>query len=378
MLPFEPCAGCSLVNIMSKVVNIALLGRGNVGKQWLALFPQIKSSLARLAQVKLVLIANSTKSLYQEEGCSLQDIEQFEQRAKPTEFGDLIDNLSQQHGSQLLVLDLTASAKVANAYFTFAEIGWNIISANKLPLTFSRERQSYLNHLLKHNNCFWGINATVGAALPVQSSLSELLQSGDRLYELSGVFSGSLSYLLGKYDGSSSFMELILSAKEQGITEPDPRDDLSGADVARKLLILSRIAGYKLDINDIDVSPLLPEALMEGSLQEFLSRGEQIDQFMNEQFALAVKDGKKLVYKAQATFVDSIVEAKVGLVSELPSSANAQLTPLDNVFVLKTDFYSQNPLVVRGPGAGTKITATAVNIDLNTYVTKVALSNNEL
>lgn len=363
---------------MSKVVNIALLGRGNVGKQWLALFSQIKSSLASLAQVKLVLIANSTKSLYQEEGCSLQDIEQFEQRAKPTEFGDVIDNLSQQHGSQLLVLDLTASAKVANAYFTFAELGWNIISANKLPLTFSRERQSYLNHLLKQNNCFWGINATVGAALPVQSSLSELLQSGDRLYELSGVFSGSLSYLLGKYDGSSSFMDLILSAKEQGITEPDPRDDLSGADVARKLLILSRIAGYKLDINDIDVSPLLPKALMEGSLQEFLSRGEQIDQFMSEQFALAIKDGKKLVYKAQATFVDSIVEAKVGLVSELPSSANAQLTPLDNVFVLKTDFYSQNPLVVRGPGAGTKITATAVNIDLNTYVTKVALSNNEL
>ena len=236
------------------------------------------------------------------------------------------------------------------------------------------ERYQNLVDELRNKRCFWGINATVGAALPVQASLSELLQAGDTLHSIEGVFSGSLSYLLTNYDGQQSFTELVREACEKGFTEPDPREDLSGADVQRKLLILSRLTGKKLNLSDIQVAPLLPEHLLQGSLDEFWQRQDDIDNTMSEVFAQAQKKGQKLAYAAQAKCFNKLVEAKVGLVAKLADSALVQLTPTDNVFTLNTAFYANNPLVIRGPGAGAEITATAVNIDINKFITQIAIA----
>lgn len=355
-------------------INVVVLGRGVVGSVWLDGSAELRSRFKNVANVKIVAVANSTRYLLDKNGLGIELLNQYAQLSKAADLHQLIGALSDLELPNLVILDLTASDIVANRYLEFAERSWNVISANKIPLTKSTERHKLLINTFRANGCFWGINATVGAALPVQSSLSDLLQAGDKLQSITGVFSGSLSYLLSYYDGEQSFTDLIKQAKEVGMTEPDPRDDLSGTDVQRKLLILARIAGYSLNLEDIRVSPLLPQSLLDGDLNDFWNNAEAIDQFMAEKSAAAKKVGQKLAYQAKATFNGNVAEGEVSLVSLPLDNALTQLTPADNVFTLTTDFYLNNPLVIRGPGAGAIVTATAVNIDLNKYILQIAVA----
>lgn len=355
------------------VVNLVLLGKGNVGSAWLSLFLQLKQFNKQHVDLNLVAVANSTRALINAEGISQEQVNDFRSLSSVCDLPQLIEQISALPLTNTVVVDLTASKLVANHYLDFASLGWHIVSANKLPLTIASERYQRLTEVLAEHSSFWGVNATAGAALPVQNSLVELLQAGDKLLAIEGVFSGSLSYLLTTYDGEQSFTELLKDACDKGFTEPDPREDLSGSDVQRKLLILARLAGYKLNLSDINVTPLLPEALLDGSLPEFWQKKQQIDAFMADLYASAKASGKKLAYIAQAQFFNKIVESKVGLVSREPSSAVVQLTPTDNVFTLTTEFYQTNPLIIRGPGAGAEITATAVNIDINKFITQLAV-----
>ena len=357
-------------------VNLVVLGRGLVGSAWLQGFAEQKAKLQGVADVNLVAVANSTRFIIDTDGISNKQVEEFKQHSVVGNLNQLIVQVSECQLTNVVVLDLTASSIVADNYLEFAQHGWNVISANKIPLTKSTERHKLLVQTFKQNALFWGINATVGAALPVQTSLSELLQAGDKVNHISGVFSGSLSYLLSHYNGQQSFTELVRAAKEAGVTEPDPRDDLSGTDVQRKLLILARVAGFSLNLEDIQVEPLLPKELLEGDLNTFWSNKTQIDEYMAQQYADASKKGLKLAYQAKATFVDKVVEGEVKLVALGSNNALTQLTPSDNVFTLTTDFYQQNPLVIRGPGAGAIVTATAVNIDLNKFVLQLVASAN--
>lgn len=353
-------------------INIVVLGRGVVGSVWLDGAAELHARFRDIAKINIVAVANSTRYLLDKQGLGIEQINEYAQRSKPANLDQLITEVSALNLTNLIVLDLTASDVVANQYLEFAQRGWHVISANKIPLTKPMERHKLLVQTFRKNQCFWGINATVGAALPVQSSLSELLQAGDKLLSITGVFSGSLSYLLSYYDGQQSFIDLIRQAKEVGMTEPDPRDDLSGTDVQRKLLILARIAGYSLNLSDITVSPLLPQSLLEGDLDTFWNNAEAIDKYMADKSAEAAEQGRKLAYQAKASFVGKIAEGEVSLVSLPSENALTQLTPADNVFTLTTDFYQKNPLIIRGPGAGAIVTATAVNIDLNKYILQIA------
>ncbi|GHB73578.1 hypothetical protein GCM10008107_23810 [Psychrosphaera saromensis] len=356
-------------------VNIVLLGKGNVGNAWLSLFEEQKARYADTITVNLVAVANSTKYLLNLAGLSVSEFNDFSDNAITGNLSALTEVVTNAKLDNIVVIDVTASQQITHSYPEFASLGWHIISANKIPGTVSSERYKRLISLLKSNACYWGINATVGAALPIQASLVELIQAGDRILSISGVFSGSLSYLLVKYDGKTSFTDLIKQAREAGFTEPDPRDDLSGADVQKKLLILARLAGYIINLGDIEVQPLLPEKLLKGSLADFWDSKDQIDSYMAEQFSAAEQENKKLVYQAKVSFVDKVALTSVGLTSLSSSNAVTQLSPTDNVFTLKTDFYNENPLIIRGPGAGATVTATAVNIDLNKFVTQLAIAN---
>lgn len=358
---------------MKPVVNLVLLGKGNVGSAWLSLFLPLKQLNKSAVELRLVAVSNSTRYVINESGLDTDEIDNFQQVSKVAELNQLTEELQNLALNNLVVLDLTASKKVSDAYLEFAQLGWHIVSANKLPLTYSTERYNHLTQVMKANHCFWGINATVGAALPVQASLMELLQAGDVLQAIEGVFSGSLSYLLTKYDGKESFTDLVKDACDKGFTEPDPREDLSGADVQRKLLILSRLSGLQLNLSDIKVKPLLPEALLQGSVQDFWQNKAAIDDYMATTFTNAQAEGQKLAYVASATVHNKIIEGSVGLAAKPIQSAVVQLTPTDNVFTLTTEFYRDNPLIIRGPGAGAIITATAVNIDINKFVTQLAV-----
>ena len=203
----------------------------------------------------------------------------------------------------------------------------------------------------------YGDSATVGAGLPVLSTLRRLRGCGDALLTLEGVFSGSLSYLFNQYDGSQPFSALLREARKLGYTEPDPRSDLSGEDVARKLLIIARNAGFALGTDEVDVESLVPEALRNVDTDTFLARLEELDEPLARRHAEAKARGGVLRFLAR---LNQRGKARVGLVEVPATHPAARLYGTDNQFALTTTRYHSQPLVIQGPGAGPEVTAQAL------------------
>jgi aspartokinase/homoserine dehydrogenase 1 len=204
--------------------------------------------------------------------------------------------------------------------------------------------------------------ATVGAGLPVIQTLKDLVETGDEIRSISGIFSGTLAYLFNLFDGGRPFSEIVREAKAKGYTEPDPRDDLSGTDVARKAVILAREAGLTLELADIEVESLVPQALGTASVEEFLQRLPDFDAPMAERVAGAKREGQVLRYVASIDVRAG--KAKVGLESFGPKHPFANISLTDNIVQFETGRYCDNPLIVRGPGAGPAVTAGGIFADL--------------
>jgi bifunctional aspartokinase / homoserine dehydrogenase 1 len=202
---------------------------------------------------------------------------------------------------------------------------------------------------------------TVGAGLPVVQTLRDLRDTGDDITSIEGIFSGTLAYLFNVYDGKTAFSDIVKDAKQRGYTEPDPRDDLSGTDVARKLIILGREAGLDLQMSDVKVESLVPAGLDKGSIDDFLAQLPQYDANMRDRYETAKKNGKVLRYVGRLT---SDGKATVGLVELDTKHAFANIALTDNVVRFATRRYCNNPLIVQGPGAGPEVTAGGVFADL--------------
>jgi len=202
---------------------------------------------------------------------------------------------------------------------------------------------------------------TVGAALPIISTLRDLIDTGDEIQSLQGILSGTLAYLFNVYDGTTPFSQIVRKAKESGYTEPDPRDDLSGMDVARKLTILARELGQPLEIGDFPVQNLVPEALRQGGVDEFLDRLHEYDDEMKALYQRAHTQGMKLRYVARLG-VDG--KAGIGLEAVEAGHAFSHINLTDNIVQFESTRYSDNPLVIQGPGAGPEVTAGGVFSDL--------------
>ncbi|OLE64130.1 MAG: hypothetical protein AUG04_01960 [Deltaproteobacteria bacterium 13_1_20CM_2_69_21] len=207
----------------------------------------------------------------------------------------------------------------------------------------------------------YGDAATVGAGLPALSTLRRLTRAGDTLIALTGVFSGSLSFLFNAYDGRLPFSSLLAEARARGYTEPDPRADLSGRDVARKLLIVARVAGRPLEEGDIDVEDLVPPPLRDIPLGAFLDRLGELDEILERRRRVAAATGQVLRYVAR---LREGARATVRLEALPPDHPCAQLSGADNLFAFTTRRYHAQPLVVRGPGAGPEVTAQALLADV--------------
>ncbi|MCG9721847.1 bifunctional aspartate kinase/homoserine dehydrogenase II [Shewanella sp. Isolate7] len=350
-----------------KRIGVLLLGIGNIGEAWIDLFKRARPVLNKELEVSVELVGllSSKKALLSETDIDLNSWQQaFDERGTAWQYSHLFEQLQALNCDELIALDISASADLTLQYPEFFARGIHIVSANKLagsgPLAFYQE----LKQQLGNRRLFWRYNASCGAGLPVQHALNDLHNSGDSIEAVGGIFSGTLCWLFEHYDAKKPFSELVLEAKGLGSTEPDPRDDLSGRDMQRKLLILAREIGYDIELDDIELESLVPKHMAEIPLDDFIKRMADLDGEMLQQYQAAAEQNKVLRYVASLDSDQGQLKAKVGIQWVDNSHPYANLTPGDNVFVIRSDFYQDNPLIIRGPGAGREVTAAAVQSDL--------------
>jgi homoserine dehydrogenase len=254
-----------------------------------------------------------------------------------------------------IVVDVTARDGAEAGLIAAIAEGHRVVLANKKPLC-------------AHDDAFQALvesgrtryEATVGAGLPIISTLRSLLDTGDVIYAMEGCFSGTLGFLMTQLEAGIPFSDAVHDAREHGWTEPDPRDDLSGLDVARKALILARTSGIRAELQDVEVEPLFPPTLASLSLDKFLSELTTLDDVYQARAQLAAQTGAKLRYVAHVA-ADGM---KVGLMTVEPASPVGSLRGPDNLVVYHTQRYTEQPLSIRGPGAGLEVTAAAVLNDM--------------
>ena len=334
---------------------IVVLGYGNIGRQFLSILKEHKSAIEQRVQQSLSVVAVANSRYFQfSKSCLLDEAIEL---AQPNQQGELLEKLKQYAGKPLVVVDLTASDWVAEQYLGFAEQGWHIIAANKVAAA-DHDWANQIEQVMRRNHTRWLTNTTVGAALPIQDALHKLKESGDQVRSVSGVFSGSLSWLLGQYDGNKPFMDWVKKAWEKAYTEPDPRDDLSGQDVYRKALILARELGFKP--SKIHFEPVIPAAFLTGSKNDFWSHQDAINKHLHGLRLQASQKNQQLRYLATV----SAETVRVELVAVDADHAAAQLKSGDNIFIVESDWYADNPLIIQGPGAGREVTAAGVLNDL--------------
>jgi aspartokinase/homoserine dehydrogenase 1 len=271
------------------------------------------------------------------------------------------------------LIDCTASGDVAQRYADWLARGIHVITPNKRAHSGPLADYRALRELSRNSSAHFLYEATVGAGLPVIQTLKDLVETGDQIVSISGIFSGTLAYLFNIFDGTRPFSDIVRDARERGYTEPDPRDDLSGMDVARKAVILAREAGLFLELADLHVENLVPDSLTDGSVDTFLERLPDVDQAMADRAAVAAADDKVLRYVANIDFAAGTARVELASFERDHPFANISLT--DNIVQFETRRYCDNPLIVRGPGAGPDVTAAGIFADLLRLCSMLSGSN---
>ncbi len=353
-----------------QTLSVGLVGPGNVGR---ALLAQFASALSRLRaqaghaadkhasnglDLRLRAIAGSRRMALSETGLDpARAAYALEGRdAVPTDLDALAAHVRAAHLPHALIVDCSASDAVAAKYPEWLAAGIHVVTPNKHAGSGDWRRYAAIRAAQAGGGRFL-YEATVGAGLPVIRTLRSLLDTGDVLHEAEGMFSGTLAWLFNRYDGSRPFSDLVREAQSLGYTEPDPRDDLSGLDVARKLVILAREAGLPLSVEDVDVESLVPPSLRDVDRAEFLARLEELDAPIQARLAQARERGHRLRHLAR---LDRDGRASVGVVALPPEHACCHTRLTDNLVQFRTARYADNPLVVQGPGAGPEVTAAGV------------------
>jgi aspartokinase/homoserine dehydrogenase 1 len=344
---------------------IGVIGDGLIGRTFMRQLHERADALH--AQFRLDLrvrgIMNSRVMLLGDPGIRLNGwLEGDRSAARPADVQAFVDHLQGDSAPQAVIIDCTASEAIAEQYPSWIERGIHVITPNKRAGSGPIERFERIRRLGRQHYTHFFCEATVGAGLPVISTLRDLIQTGDKLVEVEGVLSGTLSYVFNTLTPKGAFSKIIQTAKELGYTEPDPRDDLSGMDVARKLVILAREAGITIELKDIEVQNLVPESLRAGtSVEEFLQALATVDPQMRGLCSEANASGEVLRYVGALT-ADG--RARVGLRRYPLTHPFARVSGTDNIISFKTRRYFEQPLLVQGPGAGPEVTAGGVFADL--------------
>lgn len=349
--------------LAKRAISTGLFGVGNIGK---ALLSQLKGQEEELIKsgidIRVRALANSKKMLLSETGIDLATWEdEFKKNAIPLDVDKMVDFLDSDSFPHTLVIDCTASDELPKKYLSWAERNIHIVTPNKKAGVTPYSYYSSLLKTCEATGTLYLHEATVGAGLPIISTLNDLVNTGDSVKSISGIFSGSLGWLFSSYDGKVPFSSLVLKAKELGYTEPDPREDLSGMDVARKTVILAREIGVKASLDEMSITSLVPENLRTCSKEEFLSKVSEMDEPMKKLYDDAAKEGKVLRYVGGVT---EDGKCYVALDKFAPSHPFAMSLGSDNVISFVTERYFKQPLTVKGPGAGIEVTAGGVFADI--------------
>lgn len=345
-------------------LSVGLIGPGTVGS---VLLEQIAAQAARFRRdfnldLRVRGIASSRRMLLADAGIDLgRWREQLAESGEALDLARFAAHVAADHLPHRVMIDCTADAGVAARYAEWFSAGLHVVTPNKKANSAALPDYRRMQEARRVAGTHYLYEATVGAALPIIMTMRDLRETGDGIHLIEGIFSGTLAYLFNVFDGSKPFSSIVLDAKTRGFTEPDPRDDLSGMDVARKLVILGREMGLPLEMETIEVESLVPPELQSCAVAEFLARLPEFDDRMAARLAAARREGRLLRYVARLTDAGRATVA-VEAIDARHAFAGMALT--DNIVRFVTDRYCENPLVIQGPGAGPAVTAGGVFGDL--------------
>jgi len=347
-----------------QAVSIGLVGPGGVGAR---LLDQLAGEIPRLARelrldLRVRALAGSRRMLLAPRAVDLAGWRDALAAGEATDLEAFSAHVQAEHLPHAVIIDCSGSAKVAARYADWLARGIHIITPSKLAASGPLAEWQRLQEARRVAGVRYLGETTVGAGLPIIQTLRDLRQTGDRIIAIEGILSGTLAFLFNGYDGGRPFSEIVREARSLGLTEPDPRDDLSGLDVARKLVILAREMGLEIELEQVAVESLVPETLADCSVDEFLDGLAESDDAMLARLRDARERGEVLRHVARLD--GETGKAEVGLQAFPADHAFAHARLTDNIIQFTTRRYRENPLVVQGPGAGPAVTAAGVFADL--------------
>lgn len=345
-----------------KQINLFIAGSGNVGTRLLAQIEQQAAFLQEQlrVQIRLAGLTNSRHMLFNEEGITLAKWKEELSEGEPAQLDQFVQGVIRRNLRNSVFVDVTANESVAAVYDELLEKSISVVACNKIAASGSLDYYRRLKRLAREFNCRFLFETNVGAGLPVIATLNDLLRSGDRVHRIDAVLSGTLNFVFNHYDGSRPFADVVKQAQAEGYTEPDPRLDLGGTDVMRKIMILARESGHPVEMEQIENRRFMPDACMQGSVEDFYQCMAQQEAHFRGLLEEARAAGCKL--KFVASFREG--KASVGLQHIDPAHDLYHLYGKDNIVLFYTDRYSEQPLVVKGAGAGADVTASGVFADI--------------
>ncbi len=350
-----------------KQVNVYMAGAGNVGGK---LIDQIKKQVPFLQstlrlQINIVGIANSKKQLINLEGIDLSHWRDQLAAAPTGNINDYVAAILEHNLRNSIFVDVTAHATVADCYAQLLSKAVSVVACNKIACSSPYAHYAKLKSLARNYNAAFLFETNVGASLPIIGTLNDLIRSGDKVNKIEAVLSGTLNFVFNNYNGTTSFAKVVKQAQDEGYTEPDPRLDLGGTDVMRKVMILAREAGHPLEMEGIENEAFLPASCFNGSVADFYDEMEKQEAHFKKLYDAAAAAGCKLKFVAKFEIdANGQGAAKVGLQHIQPSSDFYHLYGKDNLVLFYSDRYPELPMVIKGAGAGADVTASGVFADI--------------
>ncbi|MCH4182927.1 MAG: bifunctional aspartate kinase/homoserine dehydrogenase I, partial [Prevotella sp.] len=341
-----------------KELNLFICGIGTVGGKLIEQIRNQYNALKDRNRLKLTVvgIASSHNAIYNRDGLNLENVRKQLESSRPSNPEKLRDNIIGMNIFNAVFVDCTASKDIADLYQTFLENNISVVAANKIAASDQYDKYVKLKQTALSKGVKFRFETNVGAGLPIIGTINDLRNSGDKILKIEAVLSGTLNFIFNEISADIPFSQTVHRAKQEGYSEPDPRIDLSGVDVIRKLVILTREAGYRIEQSDVEKHLFIPQSYFEGSLEDFWKNLPNLDTSFEKERKQLEKDGKRWRFVASMEGGKASVELK----SISKDHPFYNLEGSNNIVLLTTERYKEYPMLIQGYGAGASVTAAGV------------------